>query len=141
MIARRGFLAGCLAVVAAPVLRFIPREKPITWLLYVQKDAPDIEIRQFSQRVEVWCDGVKWKPQPSKRQSWMVFGGNSERWYGSICFRQLTDGFDVDWYALSDHPLPQYQPFRTTKGPEKYHGFEIDRAWLGSQAIFSFLII
>ena len=125
MIARRGFLAGCLAVVAAPVLRFLPQEKPITGLIQYPKEAnyPAIEVRLFSRRVEVWCDGVEWKRQPSKRQSWMIFGGNSERWYGSICLREQAGGFDVDWYALSSHPLPILP---ITEGPEKYHGIEID---------------
>lgn len=107
MIARRGFLAGCLAVVASPMLRFLPREKPITWFLEHpgNPDSPLIEIRQFSRRVEVWCDGAQWTQREDDSSPWMVFEGNSQNWYGAIRLRKREDGFDVDWYALSDHPL------------------------------------
>lgn len=116
IIERRGFLAGLAAIALAPV-RFLfgpafadrlllgRREKPVcAWVLYKPADDfPDIEIRQFRSRFEVWCDGAQWT-----FCDWLgAYRGHSARWRGGIDFRIdkcESSLLNVYWYYLAESP-------------------------------------
>ena len=103
---RRGFLAGCLAVLAAPLSVLDFREKPTVLYLNNNEDWPLTEIRIFRSRLEVVTNGKQWDLKITDGQ-WKFFTfGTSNEWNkeglnGQIRLRRVDDKtVDIDHFVF-----------------------------------------
>jgi hypothetical protein len=116
MVGRRGFLAGCMAVLAAP-LGVFPRlrEKPTIITMYTESGFPPVAVHLFSDRVAVVTNGREWDVKETG--TWTLFTietviGN-QGFHGQIRLRRVDKTtIDIDHFILVSpyRYLPYVEP-------------------------------